>query len=279
MTNITLANFPAKSGTLSDAAYIYISEGGQEKKLTVSDLLSKIGSTYSTDINSFLASLTSVAGFDSLSKKGANIASATTTNLDTATGNYINITGTTTITSITLAEGKQRLVRFAGTLILTNGASLVLPSSSNITTSVDDFAIFVGDVGGVVRCVGYFRSSPVATQAEVNAGTNNTNFVTALRLRNGFSMSLTTNGYIAFPSWLGGIIFQWGRNIIAAGVVNTAVALPIAYPTANLLAIGNAISNHVDEQASKAYPTNLSTITLVNGEGVTREIIWFSIGY
>ena len=141
------------------------------------------------------------------------------------------------------------------------------------------YKIVCATISTVKKLILIRSTAPVATQAEVNAGTNNTNFVTPLRLRNGFSMSLTTNGYIAFPSWLGGIIFQWGRNTIAGGVVNTAVALPIAYPTANLLAIGNAISNNVDEQASKVYPTNLSTITLVNGEGVTREIIWFSIGY
>lgn len=161
---VTLATLPLKVGTVDNSGFIHYNESGVDKKLTVSDFLNKIASQYSTDINAFLASLSSVAGFDSLSKKGADVASATTTNLNTATGNYINITGTTTITGITLAEGKQRLVRFTDALILTNGANLVLPNASNITTAADDFALFVGDAGGVVRCVGYFGANTLATE-------------------------------------------------------------------------------------------------------------------
>lgn len=162
---VTLATLPLKVGTVDNSGFIHYNESGVDKKLTVNDFLAKIASQYSTDINAFLASLSSIAGLDSLNKKGADIASATTTNLDTATGNYINITGTTTITGITLAEGKQRLVRFTGALILTHGANLVLPNASNITTATGDFALFVGDAGGVVRCVGYFRTNTLATES------------------------------------------------------------------------------------------------------------------
>lgn len=87
--------------------------------------------------------------------KGADIASAATINLTTATGNWCNVTGTTTITAITLATGLQRLVRFTGILTLTHGASLVLPGAANITTAAGDYALFVGDASSVVRCVYY----------------------------------------------------------------------------------------------------------------------------
>lgn len=90
---------------------------------------------------------------------GADVASATTTNLETATGNLVDVTGTTTITAITLSEGHERTVRFTGALILTNGASLVLPGAANITTVAGDFAIFRGYAAGVVRCVDYRRLS------------------------------------------------------------------------------------------------------------------------
>lgn len=91
--------------------------------------------------------------FDNLSVKGADIASAATLNLDTATGNLVDVTGTTTITAITLSEGRERTVRFTGALTLTNGASLLLPGGVNITTVAGDFAIFRGYAAGVVRCV------------------------------------------------------------------------------------------------------------------------------
>lgn len=87
--------------------------------------------------------------------QGADIASASTVNLDTSTGDYVTITGTTTITAITLSQGEQRTVRFSGILTLTNGASLILPSGANITTAAGDVATFRGEASGVVRCVSY----------------------------------------------------------------------------------------------------------------------------
>ena len=93
---------------------------------------------------------------------------------------------------------------------------------------------------------------------------------------NNFTNSKATSGYTYLPNDL---ILQWGRYSVNGDTVNTAVTLPITYPNAHLSAYGNAISVEINEHASKAYPTNTSTITLVNGEGVTREIIWWSIGY
>lgn len=102
---------------------------------------------------------------DNLSVHGADVASATTTNLETSTGDLIDITGTTAITAITLNEGHERTVRFTGILTLTNGASLVLPGAANITTAAGDFAVFRGYAAGVVRCVAYERlaGTPLGT--------------------------------------------------------------------------------------------------------------------
>lgn len=91
--------------------------------------------------------------------QGADIPSATTTNLETATGNLVDVTGTTTITAITLGQGHTRTVRFTGALILTNGASLVLPGAANITTAAGDIAVFAGYATSVVRCIAYQRAS------------------------------------------------------------------------------------------------------------------------
>lgn len=90
---------------------------------------------------------------------GANIASAGTVNLDTATGDLVDVTGTTTITAITLADGKMAMVRFTGALTLTDGALLVLPGDANITTAAGDFALFRGYAAGVVRCASYVKAN------------------------------------------------------------------------------------------------------------------------
>lgn len=97
-----------------------------------------------------------------LDTHGADIASATSINLDTATGDLVDITGTTTITTITLADGVEKTVRFTGALTLTHGASLVLPGAANITTAAGDFAVFRGYAAGVVRCVQYQRAATFA---------------------------------------------------------------------------------------------------------------------
>lgn len=91
--------------------------------------------------------------------QGADVASSGTTNLDTATGDYVNITGTTSITAVTLSQGRQCTVKFAGILTFTNGASLILPTGANITTAAGDTAVLRGEASGVVRCVSYMRAS------------------------------------------------------------------------------------------------------------------------
>jgi hypothetical protein len=91
----------------------------------------------------------------------ASVASADTVDLDAATSNLVEITGTTTITGITLADGATRLVRFAGALTLTNGASLILPGGANITTAAGDWAIIVGKASGVVEVILYGRQGEI----------------------------------------------------------------------------------------------------------------------
>lgn len=94
------------------------------------------------------------------------IASAATTDIGAATSNSIDISGTTTITSLgTIASGACRNVRFTGSLTLThNGSTIILPGAANIATAPNDTAIFLSLGGGSWLCLNYSRSSgkPVA---------------------------------------------------------------------------------------------------------------------
>ncbi len=90
--------------------------------------------------------------------KGADIASASTTNIETATGNYVHITGTTNITAFTLTAGHQRVLTFDGALTLThNASSLILPGGADITTAAGDSCIVRAETNNNVRITSYTK--------------------------------------------------------------------------------------------------------------------------
>ena len=105
---------------------------------------------------------------------GTAIASASTINLNTATGNRVHITGTTAITAVTLTRG-PRTVIFDGILTLTHNATTNnLPGGANITTAAGDRAIYESD-GTTVYCVSYITAaSAVVTIAGTQTLTNKT---------------------------------------------------------------------------------------------------------
>lgn len=99
--------------------------------------------------------------------KGADIASATTTDIGAATGDFVDITGTTTITGFgTVSSGIERTLRFTGILTLThNATSLILPGGASITTANGDTAIFRSLGSGNWKCISYQKASGAAVVA------------------------------------------------------------------------------------------------------------------
>ncbi|WP_243744041.1 phage tail protein [Pseudomonas putida] len=123
----------------------------------------------------------------------------------------------------------------------------------------------------------------LATQDQVDAGTNDASFVTPKKLRLGFTASLTTNGYIVFPSWLGGLVIQWGRK--AHDATTNAVALStsfnIAFPNACFfpIVISDAGSTCTDLNAISNTVMGFN-ITARDSAGtiVAGTYYWFAIG-
>lgn len=106
--------------------------------------------------------------------KGADIASAATTDIGAATGNYVKVTGTTTITALgTIQAGTRRIVEFTGSLTLThNGTSLILPNAANIKTVAGDTATFVSLGSGNWKCASYSRTGAHHGNVTVTSGTS-----------------------------------------------------------------------------------------------------------
>lgn len=98
----------------------------------------------------FLRTDGTTAAWSELGVKGADIASAATINLTTATGDYVHVTGTTPITAITIPVGAERTVIFDDALALTHGAALLLPGAANITTAANDRMTVRGDTAGAI---------------------------------------------------------------------------------------------------------------------------------
>lgn len=108
-----------------------------------------------------LANTLTMSGAAANFAKGSDIASATTTDIGAATGNFVDITGTTTITGLgTVQAGTHRWVKFSGALTLThNATSLILPGGASITTAAGDTALFVSLGSGNWRCLFYSKAS------------------------------------------------------------------------------------------------------------------------
>lgn len=123
----------------------------------------------------------------------------------------------------------------------------------------------------------------IGTHAEVDAGALDTVAVTPKKLRWGFAASITGNGYIVFPTWLGGLIIQWGTAGALQVGGSIVVVRPISFPNAALFTIvGNSFS-----QGSTSYTSSLG-VQYVNaaqfnvycyGSVGQPNAPWISIGY
>lgn len=148
----TALTFAQASGTL---AYISLAWQAVVSKATLALGLTEAG--FSAFVQTLIAAATALAFRQLLilDVHGADIVAAANVNLDTATGDVVDVTGNTAITSITLTEGVEKTVRFTGTPIITHGASLVLPGAANIVAIAGSYAVFRGYAAGVVRMVSY----------------------------------------------------------------------------------------------------------------------------
>lgn len=121
----------------------------------------------------------------------------------------------------------------------------------------------------------------VATQAQTNAGAADNVAVTPKKLRAGFAASFSYAGYLAFPTWMGGLIIQWGSISVPANSTATG-SLPIAFPTA----VFQGVCTY-DNPGGSIYPSgainfpSLSTyqIGVKTASGTNFIMRYIAIGY
>lgn len=106
----------------------------------------------------------------------------------------------------------------------------------------------------------------IGTQSQVNAGADDTTIVTPKKMRFGFSILLAVNGYIVFPTWMGGLIIQWGRLSVAAGTTTT-FSLPIPFPTTFFAGICQSMTLNMSTTYTTGFgleATNLNSVRIQN---------------
>lgn len=173
-----------------------------------------------------------------LAHKGADIASAATTDLGAVPGLFHDITGTATITSFgSVSAGIWKILRFTGSLTLThNATSLILPGGANITTGPGDRAIVFSLGGGNWIVVDYTAASAATERTILGAaGVSDNNTFSG---NNTFTNPLTLSGDPTQP--LHAATKQYVDGAVPAGVV--AYFAASSPPSGWLKANGAAVS-------------------------------------
>ncbi|MFJ2540904.1 phage tail protein [Pseudomonas sp. NPDC087614] len=129
-------------------------------------------------------------------------------------------------------------------------------------------------------------TAKIATQAQADSGADDTTIVTPKKLRWGFQILKAANGYLVFPTWLGGLIIQWGYASIPAAF--TAVPFPLSFPNACLGVQSTPfnVSGAADVIEFTSMPSNTGFTAVGVSSGLSGGAIqtptnffWFSIGH
>ena len=120
-------------------------------------------------------------------------------------------------------------------------------------------------------------TAKVATQLQMNTGGDDGTIVTPKKLQLGFAISLSANGYIAFPSWLGGLVIQWGNAYINTN--GTAYLFPIAFPNAAFVLNFSTGENATGvAEVMNITPGSLTKTGFVGNATVTANYHYIAIG-
>lgn len=102
----------------------------------------------------------------------------------------------------------------------------------------------------------------------------------------GFVFYLSTQGFIKFPSWLGGWVVQWGTGAANAanGNAGTTLAFPLTWPNACLRMVSSdggeaAASTAVSASSTSTYKLWVRDVGSAGAPYVSYGISWIALGY
>jgi microcystin-dependent protein len=124
-------------------------------------------------------------------------------------------------------------------------------------------------------------TAKVATQTQTDLGTDDATIITPKKMRWGVNYLKSSPGYLALPSWLGGLTFQWGHYTGAmTAQALRPVTLPIVFPTNILAAMASASDNGSQATSSVGVTTmNPGQIAVWSSSTSTTGVRWFVIGH
>jgi hypothetical protein len=171
--------------------------------------------------------------------RGTTVASASTVDLGAADSDYVEISGTATITSLgTTATRNHIWVKFQDILTLThNATSLILPTGTNITTAAGDTAEFVRISAGNWQCVGYQRAngqSLVPTIGGLGIGQTWTNVTGSRSLSTTYTNS---TGLPIFVAFTGVYVDGYTSTFLIDGMVVSREQTSFSFDTARFFMI------------------------------------------
>lgn len=103
------------------------------------------------------------------------------------------------------------------------------------------------------------------------------NSMLAIATAAGFVISLSNVGYIKFPTWLGGLILQWGAGTVATAGSYTVVALPLAFPNSSWRVFASSNSTSGTPLLVGANFASLSAINIYASTS-SAQCDFFAIG-
>ena len=118
----------------------------------------------------------------------------------------------------------------------------------------------------------------ICTIAELLVGASDAVVATPLKLRLGFAASFATNGFISFPTWLGGLIIQWGlKNVPLAST--DSVGFPVAFNYVRNVQITMAGASSAAQAANYVDSVGTSGFNLTNkSPSSNADFYWLAIG-